>query len=116
MKFQLGSARSINSESIHQTVSVAPPLRARTETVLIGSQCCLLGRHEIKGGETRVFEVDTPNGQRFTLNQPWSLLMLNDRRVIHETTPIQPTSEKGWRDTLVITLKADSFLDEAGAS
>ena len=76
----------------------------------------LIRRHEIKGGETRVFEVDTPNGQRFTLNQPWSLLMLNDRRVIHETTPIQPTSEKGWRDTLVITLRADSFLDEAGAS
>ena len=76
----------------------------------------LIGRHEIKGGETRVFEVDTRNGQRFTLNQPWSLLVLNDRRVIHETTPIQPTSEKGWRDTLVMTLKADSFLDEARAS
>ena len=76
----------------------------------------LIRRHKIKGGETRVFEVDTPNGQRFTLNQPWSLLMLNDRRVIHETTPIQPTSEKGWRDTLVITLRADSFLDESGAS
>jgi hypothetical protein len=38
--------------------------------------------------------------------------MLDDRRVIHETTPIQPTGEKGWRDTLVITLKANSFLDK----
>lgn len=72
----------------------------------------LIGRHEIKGGETRVFEVNTPNGQRFTLHRPWSLLMLDDRRVIHETTPIQPTGEKGWRDTLVITLKANSFLDK----
>ena len=76
----------------------------------------LIARHEIKGGETRVFEVDTPNGQRFTLDTPWSLLVLNDRRIIHETTPIQPTGEKGWRDTLVITLKADSFLNDGTES
>jgi len=32
--------------------------------------------------------------------------------VIHETTPIQPNGELGWRDTLVITLRAGGFLDE----
>ena len=77
----------------------------------------LIGRHGIKGGETRVFDVDSPRGQRFTLTEPWSLLLLDDQRVIHETTPIQPVDGQGWRDTLVLTLRAGGFLDEpAGQS
>jgi len=72
----------------------------------------LVGRHHIKGGETRVFDMTTPFGQRFTLTQPWSVLLLDDERVIHETTPIQPDGENGWRDTLVVTLRAGSFLDD----
>ena len=73
----------------------------------------LIGRHGIKGGETRVFDMDSPRGQRFTLTEPWSLLLLNDHRVIHETTPIQPLGDAvAWRDTLVITLRADGFLDD----
>jgi hypothetical protein len=76
----------------------------------------LVGRHHIKGGETRVFDMTTPFGQRFTLTQPWSVLLLDDERVIHETTPIQPEGENGWRDTLVITLRAGSFLDDPAVS
>lgn len=72
----------------------------------------LVGRYNIKGGETRVFQADSADGQRFTLTAPWSLLLLNDRRVIHETTPIQPVSDYGWRDTLVVTLRANGFLDQ----
>ncbi len=72
----------------------------------------LVGRHGIKGGETRVFDIKSPRGQRFTLTEPWSLLLLDDQRVIHETTPIQPVDGVGWRDTLVITLRADGFLDD----
>lgn len=72
----------------------------------------LVGRHHIKGGETRVFDMTTPFGQRFTLTQPWSVLLLDDERVIHETTPIQPSEENGYRDTLVVTLRAQSFLDD----
>jgi hypothetical protein len=72
----------------------------------------LIGRHGIKGGETRVFDVSSPFGQRFTLTEPWSVLLLDDTRVIHETTPIQPQGELGWRDTLVITLRSGGFLDE----
>lgn len=76
----------------------------------------LVERHGIKGGETRVFDIDTPRGQRFTLTEPWSLLLLDDQRVVHETTPIQPVKTDGWRDTLVITLRADSFLDAPESS
>jgi hypothetical protein len=72
----------------------------------------LVGRHGIKGGETRVFDMDSPRGQRFTLSEPWSVLLLDDSRVIHETTPIQPEVPGGWRDTLVVTLRSDGFLDE----
>lgn len=71
----------------------------------------MLGRHGIKGGESRVFEADGPAGQRFTLTEPWSLLLLDDARVIHETTPIQPLvpGELGWRDTLVLTYRRNGF-------
>lgn len=69
----------------------------------------LVARSGVKGGETRVFEADGPNGQRFTLSEPWSLVLLDDERVIHESTPIQPTSQAGHRDTLVVTLRAGGF-------
>ncbi len=69
----------------------------------------LVERLGIKGGETRVFEADGPSGQRFTLTEPWSLLLLDDARVIHESTPIQPLQQEGYRDTLVITLRAGDF-------
>ena len=69
----------------------------------------LVGREAIKGGETRVFESNGPAGQRFTLTEPWSLLLLDDERVIHESTPIQPLGAHGYRDTLVLTLRANGF-------
>lgn len=77
----------------------------------------MLGRHQIKGGESRVFDAQGPSGQRFTLTEPWSLLLVDDQRVIHETTPIQPVDpdREGWRDTLVVTLRADGFLEEKKA-
>lgn len=72
----------------------------------------LLDRVGIKGGETRVFEADGPNGQRFTLTEPWSLLWMDDAKVIHESTPIQPVNEYGYRDTLVLTFRRGSFLGD----
>ncbi len=69
----------------------------------------LVGRTGIKGGETRVFQADGPHGQRFTMTAPWTLLLLDDARVVHESTPIQPTAEGGHRDTLVLTFRSASF-------
>ena len=69
----------------------------------------MLDRHQVKGGETRVFEADGPHGVRFTLQQPWSALLLDDARVIHESTPIQPLGERGWRDTLVLTFRQGGY-------
>ncbi|MES2184677.1 MAG: 2OG-Fe dioxygenase family protein [Pseudomonadota bacterium] len=69
----------------------------------------LVDRAGIKGGETRVFEAAGPAGQRFTLTEPWSLLLLDDARMIHESTPIQPLAGGGYRDTLVLTCRAGAF-------
>lgn len=69
----------------------------------------LIERADIKGGETRVFEAHGPQGQRFTLVQPWSVLLLDDARVIHESTPIQPQAQSGHRDTLVLTYRRGNF-------
>ena len=80
----------------------------------------LVNRHAVSGGETRVFDAQGPNGMRFTLREAFSALFLDDERVIHESTPIQPErSEHGgasdtagaWRDTLVITCRRGGFQD-----
>jgi hypothetical protein len=71
----------------------------------------LVERSGVKGGETRVFDAAGPAGQRFTMDTPWQMLLLDDARVIHETTPIQPLEAQrvGHRDTLVVTLRAKGF-------
>jgi hypothetical protein len=76
----------------------------------------LLSRVGIKGGETRIFEASGSTGLRFTLAQPWSLLLMNDERMIHESTPIQPIELHGYRDTLVLTYRSSGFQDSPGRS
>ncbi|WP_088287157.1 2OG-Fe dioxygenase family protein [Ideonella sp. A 288] len=74
----------------------------------------LVSRVGIKGGETRVFDALGPQGMRFTLGEPWSALLLDDERVIHETTPIQPLDATGGhRDTLVLTFRRHGFQGPA---
>lgn len=85
----------------------------------------LIDRQRIRGGETRVFDAQAPHGLRFTLSEPWSVLLLDDARVIHESTPIQPLlsalhsppkmgneeQPSGHRDTLVLTFRRDGFQE-----
>ena len=74
----------------------------------------LAGRRNIRGGETHVFDASGPSGVRFTMQEPWSMLLMDDARVIHETTPIQPDAEQGVRDTLVLTYRAKGFQSPEG--
>lgn len=69
----------------------------------------LAGRRNVRGGETHVFDASGPSGVRFTMQEPWSMLLMDDARVIHETTPIQPDTQQGIRDTLVLTYRAKGF-------
>ena len=75
-----------------------------------------VGRHNVKGGETRVFDAHGPLGVRFELREPWSVLLLDDEKVIHESTPIQPLDPAlpSWRDTLVLTFRQGGFQGPAG--
>lgn len=74
----------------------------------------LAGRRNIRGGETRVFDAVGTAGVRFTMREAWSMLLMDDARVIHETTPIQPDAEPGERDTLVLTYRAKGFQSPEG--
>jgi hypothetical protein len=76
----------------------------------------LLNRVGIKGGETRIFDAGGSAGLRFTLTEPWSLLLMNDERMIHESTPIQPLGPHGYRDTLVLTFRSNGFQDSPDRS
>jgi len=76
----------------------------------------LLDRSGIKGGETRIFNAAGSTGLRFTLTQPWSVLLMNDQRMIHESTPIQPLEKYGYRDTLVLTYRSNGFQDSPNLS
>ncbi len=71
----------------------------------------LVGRGNVRGGETRVFDARGPQGVRFQLAEPWSVLLLDDERVIHESTPIQPLQAgvPSHRDTLVLTYRRGGF-------
>lgn len=75
----------------------------------------LVSRVGVKGAETRVFAAEGREGQRFTLSEPWSTLLLDDHRVIHESTPIQPLDPAGagHRDTLVLTFRSGGFQGPA---
>ena len=76
----------------------------------------LLNRVGIKGGETRIFDATGSAGLRFPLSAPWSLLLMNDERMIHESTPIQPLGPHGYRDTLVLTFRSNGFQDSPNRS
>ena len=76
----------------------------------------LVGRRDIRGGETRVFEAYGSSGVRFTMREAWTMLLMDDARVIHETTPIQAEQGTGVRDTLVITYREQGFQAPTGAS
>lgn len=82
----------------------------------------LIARNQVRGGETRVFAAHRPDGLRFTLSEPFSIMLLDDERVIHESTPIQPidpihaesgpeAASSGYRDTLVLTFRRGGFQD-----
>ena len=82
----------------------------------------LIGRRRVRGGETRVFEAAGNRGVRFTMTRPWSMLLMDDARVIHETTPLQSegvaresASACGVRDTLVLTYRARGFQEPGAA-
>lgn len=68
----------------------------------------MLARHNLKGGETRVTDPEGAELARFTLDGLLDLTILDDRRVMHGVTPVEPADPglPSSRDVLVLTWRA----------
>lgn len=77
----------------------------------------LIRRGTVEGGVTSIFDADRQLLATEKLAEPWSLMLLDDARVTHATTPITaaPGMDKSAasRDTLVVTYRKDGFLEPA---
>jgi hypothetical protein len=76
----------------------------------------LIERRGVRGGETRVHGADGRYASRFKLRECGSMLLMDDTRVTHETSPIRPTMAVGIRDTLVLTYRARGFQSPGAAA
>src|SRR5690606_26832188 len=67
----------------------------------------MLARTNLKGGETRVTDDEGQELARFTLDGLLDLTILDDRRVMHGVTSVQPADDArpSSRDALVLTSK-----------
>jgi hypothetical protein len=71
----------------------------------------LIQRGTLEGGVTSIHTLDGKTLAQTTLAQPWSLMLLDDNRVAHATTPIEAAGATPVRDTLVITYRQAGFLE-----
>lgn len=67
----------------------------------------LVGRTNVHGGVTSVSSPAREPLGTFTLESPLDTVTLDDRRVYHGVTPVEPldASRPGWRDVLVLTFR-----------
>jgi hypothetical protein len=71
----------------------------------------LIRRGTVDGGVTSIFDADKKLIATEKLAEPWSLMLLDDVRVTHSTTPITGAGALPIRDTLVVTYRKDGFLE-----
>lgn len=68
----------------------------------------LVARHNIASGTTTIHEPDGTLLGRFTLTVPFDAALVDDARVCHGVTPVEPVDDEApaYRDVLVVTFKA----------
>ncbi|MFN3630598.1 MAG: 2OG-Fe dioxygenase family protein [Casimicrobiaceae bacterium] len=71
----------------------------------------MLGRRDIEGAKTSIYDQAGRELTAFTLTEPWSAMLLDDRRVVHGTTPFRAVGPAPERDTLVVTYRRHGFLE-----
>ncbi|NII11282.1 2OG-Fe dioxygenase family protein [Oleiagrimonas sp. C23AA] len=67
----------------------------------------LIDRHNIDSGTTTIHrDADTPLGS-FTLTHPFDAALVDDHRVYHGVTAVEPhdATQPAWRDVLVVTFR-----------
>jgi hypothetical protein len=89
-----GEASSPTPEGVH---------RDGVDYVLV----LLVARRNVTSGTTTIHDVDRRLFGSFTLTQPFEAVLLDDLRVAHGVTPIEPIdpSKPACRDVLVVTWK-----------
>ncbi|TAG79084.1 MAG: hypothetical protein EAZ24_06145 [Burkholderiales bacterium] len=71
----------------------------------------MLGRREIDGAVTTIYDNDSKLLAEFMLHEPFTAMLLDDNRVVHATTPFRASGANPERDTLVVTYRESSFLE-----
>jgi hypothetical protein len=67
----------------------------------------LIGRRNIQSGVTTIHEAGGRDLGSFTLAEPFDAAWVDDQRVMHGVTPVEPIdpSQPGFRDVLVVTFR-----------
>jgi hypothetical protein len=71
----------------------------------------LIGRRNIQSGVTTIHDTSGRDLGSFTLAEPFDAAWVDDHRMMHGVTPVEPIdpSQSGFRDVLVVTFRrADS--------
>ncbi|MFD8996295.1 2OG-Fe dioxygenase family protein [Streptomyces abikoensis] len=90
--------------SAGQDGQATPEGRHRDGVTLVSS--LLIGRENVTGGESSVYDMTGAPVLATTLSEPGSLLLGDDRHTLHEVSPIRPRdpARGARRDVLVTTL------------
>jgi hypothetical protein len=69
----------------------------------------LIGRRNIQSGVTSIHDATGRNLGSFTLAEPFDAAWVDDHRVMHGVTPVEPIDpvQPGFRDVLVVTFRRD---------
>jgi len=69
----------------------------------------MVGRVNIASGETSIHGLDRSPLGHFTLAEPMDAALVDDHRVFHGVTPVQPLdpAHPAHRDVLVLTFRAE---------
>jgi hypothetical protein len=69
----------------------------------------LVGRTNIREGVTTTHDLSGRELGSFTLTEPCDAALVDDHRVMHGVTPVEPIdpAKPAWRDVLVVTFKRD---------
>jgi hypothetical protein len=67
----------------------------------------LVNRTNIASGMTSVHDLSGAELGHFTLTEPFDAALVDDQRVMHGVTPVEPLdpAEPGFRDVLVVTFR-----------
>jgi hypothetical protein len=69
----------------------------------------LIGRRNIQSGVTTIHDTSGRDLGSFTLAEPFDAAWVDDHRMMHGVTPVEPIdpSRSGFRDVLVVTFRRD---------